>query len=105
MGRLGFEGVDVGGVAEGEADVVEAFEQAVVVEVAEVERLVEVDRGDGDAPVDDVDHDLDRRVVLDRPHDPRDHLGRAAPPGAARSSGSCCGRCRRSAAEMTARKP
>ena len=36
---------------EGEADVVEALDQPVVVEVVEVERLVEVDRRRGDAPV------------------------------------------------------
>ena len=65
-GAAGLVGGDVGVVAEGDADVVEAFEQAVVVEVLELERLVEVDGGDRDAAVDDVDDDLDRRVVLDR---------------------------------------
>ena len=42
------------------------FEQPVLVEVVELERLVEVDRGHRDAPVLDVDDDLERRVVLDR---------------------------------------
>ena len=58
-GAAGLVGGDGGVVPEGDADVVEAFEQAVVVEVLELERLVEVDGGDRDAAVDDVDDDLD----------------------------------------------
>ena len=53
-------------MAEGEADVVEAFEQAVLGEVVELERLVEADRRHRDARGLDVDDDLERRVVLDR---------------------------------------
>src|SRR6476619_3362436 len=58
-GTGGLEGVDVGDMAEGDADVVEALEQAVVVEVLELERLVEIDGRYRDAPIDDVDDDLD----------------------------------------------
>ena len=65
-GGVASKRVDLVAALLGEADVVEALEQAVVGVVVELERLVEVDRGHRDAPVDDVDDDLDRRVVLDR---------------------------------------
>ena len=57
------------------------FEQPVVVEVVELERLVEVDRGHRDPAVDDVDDDLERRVVLDRAHDPVDDVLAASSTG------------------------
>ena len=67
----GFVARDLVAALEREADVVEPVQQTVLRVVVELERLVEVDGRDGDAPVDDVDHDLDRRVVLDDAHDAR----------------------------------
>ena len=68
----GLEGRDLAVVLEREGDVVEPVDETVVVEVVERERLVDVEGRHGDPPVDDVDDDLERRVVLERSHDPLD---------------------------------
>ncbi len=64
------EGRDRVGVLLGEPDVVQPVEETVLHMVVEVERLVEVDSGDGDPAIHHVDDDLERWVVPDRVHDP-----------------------------------
>src|SRR5262245_7241005 len=73
-GAVGLVLADLVAALQREADVVEAVQQAVVRVIVQVERLVEVDCRHRHPPVHHVDHDLDRRVVLDDAHDARDHV-------------------------------
>ena len=104
-GRVASKAVMSSSWPQGDADVVEALEEALAGGVVEREVDLDADAGTATRAALDVDGDLERRVGLDGPQQLLADLGRHPHRHEAVLGGSCCGRCRRSGGEITAWKP